>query len=75
MEAVAQILITVTLIVMAAVAEEVDNIKNIPKVITAHEVFWVNYKRIRLLPAVVYMRRLMEFITIIDKTVRVQMVP
>lgn len=75
MEAVAQILIIVTLIVMAAVAEEVDNIKNIPKVITAHEVFWVNYKRIRLLLAVVYMRRLMEFITIIDKTVRVQMVP
>lgn len=75
MEAVAQILNTVTLIVMAAVAEEVDNIKNIPKVITAQEVFWVNYKRIRLLPAVVYMRRLMEFITIIDKMVRVQMVP
>lgn len=75
MEAVAQILITVTLIVMAAVAEEVDNIKNIPKVITAQEVFWVNYKRIRLLPAVVYMRRLMEFITIIDKMVQVQMVP
>lgn len=75
MEAVAQILITVTLIVMAAVAEEVDNIKNIPKVITAQEVFWVNYKRIRPLPAVVYMRRLMEFITIIDKMVQVQMVP
>lgn len=75
MEAVAQILITVTLIVMAAVAEEVDNIKNIPKVITAHGVFWVNYKRIRLLLAVVYMRRLMEFITIIDKMVQVQMVP
>lgn len=75
MEAVAQILITVTLIIMATVAEEVDNIKNIPKVITAQEVFWVNYKRIRLLPAVVYMRRLMEFITIIDKMVRVQMVP